>query len=65
MPPLNDLQSLNGYLILRKMFKFKCSYGILNIMHLLIVNKTIITFFSPQEIYYELTMIIEKLTNRV
>lgn len=65
MLPLSDLQSLNGYLILRKMFKFKCFYGIFNIMHLLIVNKKIITFFFPPEIYYELTMIIEKLTKRV
>lgn len=61
MLPLGDLQSLNGYLILRKMFKFKCSCDIFNMMHLLIVSKTIITFFSP-DVYYEFTVIIEKLT---
>jgi len=57
MLPLSDLQSLNEYIIIRKMSEFKYSYGIFNIVPLLIVNKTIIALFFP-EIYDELIMVI-------
>lgn len=43
MLPVSDLQSLNEYILLRRMSEFKSSYGIFNIMPLLIINKTIIT----------------------
>lgn len=56
MLPLSDLQSLNEYIILRKMSEFKSSYGIFNIMPLLIINKTIIT--SSPEIYHEIIMVL-------
>lgn len=47
MLSLSNLQSFNEYIILRKMSEIKCSYGFFNIMPLVIVNKTISTFFFP------------------
>lgn len=58
MLPLSDLQSLNEYIILRKMSEFKCSYGVFNIIPFLMVNRTLITPPPKKKNYHELIMVL-------